>query len=169
MNNIISSNKDKRIYNIIQDPDFDINYVFYSHISKDELTKCWNWTGSKVLAGYGYIKVSSKEICYSHRLSYMIFKGLIPLRYQIDHLCKNKSCCNPEHLEAVTRHENSVRAGFLTKRHRYPTIEYFKKEIELQDIQYKNSLCKMDKNQYQKKREINDETVMKNFRDIFSS
>jgi hypothetical protein len=45
-----------------------------------------------------------------HRYSYQIHKGDIPNGKQIDHLCSEKSCCNPEHLEVVTASENTKRA-----------------------------------------------------------
>lgn len=41
-----------------------------------------------------------------HRLIYEWHKGLIPDGMEVDHLCRNKRCCNPAHLEVVTRHEN---------------------------------------------------------------
>lgn len=51
---------------------------------------------------------------YARRLSYEIHKGPIPEGLQIDHLCRNRECCNPEHLEVVTSLENSLRGEHPT-------------------------------------------------------
>jgi len=68
---------------------------------------CWKWIGA-TNGKYGIMRRGSK-IEYSHRISYTLFKGLIPQGLVIDHLCCNVLCCNPNHLEAVTPKENSLR------------------------------------------------------------
>ena|SRR3990167_2836857 len=70
---------------------------------------CWLWVGSKTKGGYGKFMINYK-IFYTHRLSYIIFKGDIPQGYTIDHLCRNPICCNPNHLECVTQKENLLRS-----------------------------------------------------------
>lgn len=79
---------------------------FLSKVEKSNT--CWNWIGAKTTVGYGQFRFQRKTI-YSHRISYEIFKGDIPIGLQIDHLCRNPSCVNPEHLEAVTMKENILR------------------------------------------------------------
>lgn len=74
---------------------------------------CWNWTAAKSHFGYGNIFVSGRGM-YAHRVSYQLFKGPIPEGLSLDHLCRNPSCLNPEHLEPVTHKENMKR-GFISR------------------------------------------------------
>lgn len=78
-------------------------------IRRDAETGCWVWQKSQVGAGYGGISFNGRKTT-THRLSYILFKGPIPVGLEIDHLCRNRLCCNPEHLEAVTRKVNRRRA-----------------------------------------------------------
>ena len=72
-------------------------------------TGCWLWTGSKDRQGYGAIhRDNSME--RAHRVSHELYKGPIPDGLTIDHLCRNTSCVNPEHLEAVTQQVNILRS-----------------------------------------------------------
>lgn len=92
---------------------------FMRHIRKTET--CWEWTGWKNPAGYGRTKVlGSQRMLYPHRVAYEHFKGPIPDGMHIDHLCRNRSCCNPDHLEAVTPGEN-IRRGETGAHHRNKT------------------------------------------------
>lgn len=79
-------------------------------------TSCWEW--QKHVGAWGYPQIGigsrkdgSRRIVYAHRLSYETFVASIPAEYQVDHLCRNKCCINPLHLEAVTEAENIRRAG----------------------------------------------------------
>ena len=68
---------------------------------------CLVWTGAVGSSGYGVIGLSrSARTDYAHRVAYRLAKGPIPGGRQVDHLCRNKLCCNPDHLEAVTQAEN---------------------------------------------------------------
>lgn len=76
---------------------------------------CWNWPGARTRKGYGQIRLAEGRTSYTHRESYMAFVGPIPEGLEIDHLCRNRGCFNPDHLEPVTPGENARRG--LTGHH----------------------------------------------------
>lgn len=86
----------------------------YDHIEKDDVTGCWNWTGSRVPDGYGVMPIGKrpdgkKKYSVVHRWTYEQLVGPIPEGLQLDHLCRNTSCVNPAHLEPVTCQVNLIR------------------------------------------------------------
>jgi len=78
---------------------------------------CWIWQGAQTNCGYGKIG-HEKNHFSTHRFSYEIFNGKIPIGKIICHSCDNKLCCNPEHLWIGTQKENiqdAKRKGKLPK------------------------------------------------------
>lgn len=71
---------------------------------------CWEWQGAKDRAGYGRFGDGRRHgTNITHRLAYMFVYGPIPEGKELDHLCRNRGCCNPDHLEPVTHRVNLQR------------------------------------------------------------
>lgn len=73
-----------------------------------EGSPCWEWTAARYGGGYGGIRVGGK-LRPAHRVSYELAVGPIPEELVIDHLCRNRACVNPDHLEVVSFRENILR------------------------------------------------------------
>lgn len=70
--------------------------------------ECWEWQAATFRGGYGCFYLDGRNL-YAHRVSYEHFVGPIPVGLTLDHLCRNRSCVNPNHLEPVTQRENVLR------------------------------------------------------------
>jgi hypothetical protein len=77
-------------------------------VDRGHVTPCWIWQQSVNHAGYGVGRRASDWVRI-HRATYEEYVGPIPDGLQIDHLCRVRACCNPEHLETVTAQENARR------------------------------------------------------------
>ena len=65
---------------------------------------CWIWKGRK-RSGYGYVMVQGRQQ-QAHRYAYELYRSPIPAGMVIRHICNQPACCNPEHLQVGTQHEN---------------------------------------------------------------
>lgn len=102
------NNKNPRTIDLSE---IDLDY-FNSRIDRTSSSGCWAWTGASSDNGYGYVsRGRGKTKFLAHRVSYTLTIGPIPSGLIIDHLCRNRICVNPAHLEPVTIRINNLR-GF---------------------------------------------------------
>ena len=72
------------------------------------LNNCWEWQHRLNDAGYGLL-MRNRKVWRAHRYFYSMVKGAIPEGLVLDHLCRNRACVNPDHLEPVTQSTNAKR------------------------------------------------------------
>lgn len=70
---------------------------------------CWEWTGC-IVRGYGQVAQPGGARRVAHRVSYELLVGSTPEGLELDHLCRNRRCVNPDHLEPVTKSVNARRS-----------------------------------------------------------
>lgn len=87
-------------------PPFD-HERFLSKIKVNQETECWEWTLFLDRDGYGDFSINRGHY-KAHRISYDLFVKKLTPGLVIDHLCKNRKCCNPDHLREVTVTVNSL-------------------------------------------------------------
>ena len=90
---------------------------FLDKVAFEPNTGCWLWTGT-TQKGYGAYRPAGKVHRYmlrAHRYAYQRMRGPIPPNQELDHLCRQKRCVNPDHLEAVS-HLVNVRRGDRVRR-----------------------------------------------------
>lgn len=83
---------------------------FMEKIEVDSATGCWNWLAFCDRWGYGRFKWSSDKGMVAFRAAWLLFRGPVPEGLELDHLCRNARCVNPDHLEPVTTRENILRS-----------------------------------------------------------
>lgn len=105
----------------------------------DQTTGCWVWSGKANHDGYGDVRFAGRMF-KAHILYFRLKKGDIPAGCELDHLCQNRLCVNPDHLEPVPHSEN-VRRGRATRltksqiediRHMYSTGQFGYRKIAKQ-------------------------------------
>jgi len=79
---------------------------FMAKVSPEPMTGCWLWDSHVSKVGYGRFGIG-RVVHEAHRVAYKLFKGEIPSGLCVDHMCKVRSCVNPEHLRLLSREENT--------------------------------------------------------------
>lgn len=93
---------------------------FWAKVDKGD--SCWQWQGGAFPNGYGYLlefpgpRPGVGITHLAHRYAYRLLVGPIPEGLDLDHLCRNRACVNPDHLEPVTRRENLIRGETIPAR-----------------------------------------------------
>ena len=87
---------------------------FWSKVNQSD--GCWSWKGSHfTMTGYAIFNKKMDDGVWrpttAHRVAYEVVVGPIPDGLVIDHLCRNRKCVNPAHMEPVTRGENVLRGA----------------------------------------------------------
>lgn len=73
---------------------------------------CWEWTAAKQVGGYGVLNVAGRTTL-AHRVVYELLVGPVPEGTEIDHLCRNRACVRPDHLDPVSKKVNIARGASL--------------------------------------------------------
>lgn len=93
----------------------DIKMLFERAMSKVEKTEsCWIWKGNINEHGYGRFFSPDRTNFRAHKLIYELLVGPVPNGLVLDHLCRNRACVNPNHLEPVTIGVNVLRGIGIT-------------------------------------------------------
>ena len=82
---------------------------FWSKVDLDDPADCWIWDAALQTAGYGNVWIEGTNHT-AHKVAWVWEYGPVPDGLQLDHLCRNRRCVRPDHLEPVTSRENSHRS-----------------------------------------------------------
>lgn len=86
-------------------PVFSDHERFLSKIKVNQESGCWEWQKALTNSGYGKFHIINGDYM-THRVSYSIFKEGLNTDLVVDHICKNRKCCNPNHLRLASFSEN---------------------------------------------------------------
>ena len=91
---------------------------FWKSVNRGRDDECWDWKGDiDIVSGFGVSTklVSGGEVTrYAHRIAFILTYGVVPAGHVIRHFCRNKLCCNPEHLTYMRKHPDEEDEHFVT-------------------------------------------------------
>ncbi len=93
----------------------DLEARFWSKVIPAGALDCWPWGASRNDGGYGQIMIDGRPH-RAHRVAWQLLRGEIPTGLVIDHLCRNRPCVNPWHMDLVTNEVNIERGEFRSSR-----------------------------------------------------
>lgn len=96
-----------------------MNYTerFWRKVDRRGPDECWPWLAAVGTHGYGVVITIDQRQTTAHRVAYELEVEPIREGLTIDHLCRNRVCMNPAHMEAVTQRENILRGNCMGARH----------------------------------------------------
>ena len=83
---------------------------FWGKVDRRDEDGCWLWTGYRHPQGYGKFRLDGRPH-NAHRVAYELSVGPVQEGLELDHLCRNRACVRPDHLEPVTHRENMQRSA----------------------------------------------------------
>lgn len=95
-----------RIHGSTDDPTPTTEKRFWAKV---DVGDCWEWTATRHPQGHGMFTPPQSNPVYAHRFAYELLVGPIPPGLTLDHLCRNRGCVNPDHLQPVTQRVNVLR------------------------------------------------------------
>jgi hypothetical protein len=88
--------------------------LFWNKVHVSQPSGCWQWTGAVSRLGYGKWSATyaakRQHVLTAHRVAFTLLIGNIPTDMTLDHLCRNRGCVNPDHMQVVTLKENIHRS-----------------------------------------------------------
>lgn len=124
------------------DTDYLRQVDWWSRVNRGDHEECWLWTQSCGSHGYGQTWDGS-TVLLAHRVAWTLVNGEIPDGLTIDHVCRNRKCCNPSHLRLLSNIDNATDNGQISKTHcpaRHDTEERICISIERDTVGVENVL-----------------------------
>lgn len=83
---------------------------FWEKVSPEPNSGCWLWASAYDFGGYGILWIGDGRSVRAHRFAYELLIGVIPAGLTLDHLCRQRACVNPLHLDPCGAGENAARS-----------------------------------------------------------